>query len=70
MILQVTDSGQLILPAELVQAPPRTPLEAKRQGDAVVVKPVPAASSRRRPLTFPNLAGPAVDESEARRSST
>jgi hypothetical protein len=63
MVLQVTDSGELILPAELVQAPPRTTLEAERQGDALVIKPVPAPSSRRGPLTFPNLAGRLVNES-------
>lgn len=40
MILEVSDSGELILPAELVQAAPHTRLEAERQGEKVVLKPV------------------------------
>ena len=63
MVLQVTDSGELILPAELVQAPPHTILKAERQGETLVVKPVLASSLPRRPLTFPNLTGRLVDES-------
>ena len=61
MVLQVTDSGELVLPAELVQAPPRTTLEAERQGNALVVK-LTAADKIQRRLSFPNLAGRLVDE--------
>jgi hypothetical protein len=46
MILQVTDSGELVLPAELVQAPPCTTLEAERHGEAVTLKPVSATAGR------------------------
>jgi hypothetical protein len=46
MILQVTDSGELVLPAELVQAPPCTTLEAERHGETVTVKPVSATAGR------------------------
>jgi len=41
MLLEVTDSGDLLLPAALIQAPPGTKLEAERQGEALIVKPAP-----------------------------
>src|SRR4051794_5189577 len=62
MLLQVTDSGELILPAELVQAPPRTKVEAERHGDAVVVKPTPPAPLHSAAFQFPSLPGHLVDE--------
>jgi hypothetical protein len=40
MILKVNDDGEVLIPAELVQASPHTRLEAGRQGDSVVLKPV------------------------------
>jgi len=40
MILEVNDAGELLLPPELVQAAPHTRLEAGREGEAVVLKPV------------------------------
>ncbi len=59
MVLEVNDAGELLLPAELVQAAPHTQLEADRQGDALVLKPVvPAEPPQRRSIldgwpTFP-----------------
>lgn len=40
MVLEVNDAGEVLLPAELVQAAPHTQLEADRQGDNLVLKPV------------------------------
>lgn len=40
MIVEVNDAGEILIPAELVQAPPHTRLEAEREGDAVVLKPL------------------------------
>jgi len=51
MIQKVDDSGDVVLPAELIQAPPQTALEAERSGDAVILrlagaeKETPAAGS-------------------------
>jgi hypothetical protein len=42
MLLQSNDAGELVLPPELVQAPPRTAFEVERQGNAVVVQVPPA----------------------------
>ncbi len=63
MLLQVTDSGELILPAELVRALPHTEVEAERHGDAVVVKPtLLTANCHPTAFRFPNLPGHFVDE--------
>ena len=40
MIVEVNDAGEILVPAELVQAPPHTRLEAGRDGDSVVLKPL------------------------------
>lgn len=40
MIIEVNDAGEILVPAELVQAPPHTRLEADREGDSVVLKPI------------------------------
>ena len=61
MILQVTDSGELILPAELVQAPPHTSLEVERHGDAIVLKSKSAAPKRFSIRTLPTLPGRFAD---------
>jgi hypothetical protein len=58
MIVEVNDRGELVLPAELVQAAPHTRLDADRKGDAVVLKPVAEATPEPRNildgwLTFP-----------------
>jgi hypothetical protein len=46
MVLEVNDAGEVLLPAELVQAAPHTQLEADRQGDALVLKPIVVTPSR------------------------
>jgi hypothetical protein len=40
MIVEVNDAGEILVPAELVQAAPHTRLNAHREGDSVVLKPV------------------------------
>ena len=40
MIVEVNDAGEILIPAELVQAAPRTRLKADREGDSVVLKPL------------------------------
>jgi hypothetical protein len=40
MTLTVSPTGELVLPAELVPAAPNQPIEAAREGDILVVKPV------------------------------
>jgi hypothetical protein len=40
MIIEVNEAGEILVPAELVQAPPHTRLEANREGDLVVLKPL------------------------------
>lgn len=46
MIVEVNDAGEILVPAELVQAPPHTRLEAGRDGDAVVLKPIEEKPAR------------------------
>lgn len=58
MVLEVNDHGELLLPAELVQAPPHTQLEAGRQGDAVVLKAVEERKPKRTHiLDLPTFSG-------------
>ena len=40
MIIEVNEAGEIVIPAELVQAAPHTRLEAGREGDSLVLKPV------------------------------
>lgn len=40
MIVEVNDAGEILVPAELVQAAPRTRLKADREGNALVLKPL------------------------------
>jgi virulence-associated protein VagC len=49
MINEVNDAGEIVIPAELVQAPPHTKIEVDREGEAVVLKPVdkPAEAAKR-----------------------
>jgi hypothetical protein len=50
VIIEVNESGDILIPAELMQAPPHTGLEAGREGDSVVLKPLvekPARGMRR-----------------------
>jgi hypothetical protein len=54
MLLQVNDVGELVLPAEIVQAAPHTTLNAERCGDAVVLKPAVAAEPSASWLDLPS----------------
>lgn len=50
MIVEVNDAGEIMIPAELVQAPPHTRLNANREGDLVLLQRLnekPAARSKR-----------------------
>ena len=47
MIVEVNDAGDILVPAELVQATPHTRLEADREGDAVILRPLTERSARR-----------------------
>ena len=47
MIVEINDAGEILVPAELVQAAPHTRLKADREGDAVVLKPLPERPARR-----------------------
>jgi hypothetical protein len=38
MIFEVGDTGEILVPAELVQTAPHTRLEADREGDSAVLK--------------------------------
>jgi hypothetical protein len=40
MIVEVHEAGEILIPAELVQASPHTRLSADRDGDSVVLKPL------------------------------
>ncbi len=40
MVLEVSDLGELVLPPELVQAPPHSKLAVERQGESLVCKPL------------------------------
>jgi hypothetical protein len=47
MIVEVNDAGEIIVPAELVQAAPHTRLEANRQGDVLILRPLTVRPARR-----------------------
>lgn len=60
MIVEVNDAGEILVPAELVQAPPHTRLRADREGDSVVLKPLaerPSGRNRRLIDSLPVLEG-------------
>ena len=44
MILTVSPTGELTLPAELVPAEPNTQVQAERQGDSLCVRPAPSSA--------------------------
>ncbi len=46
MIIEVNDAGEVLVPAELVQAKPHTRMQAARDGDSLVLKPVIPKSMR------------------------
>jgi hypothetical protein len=56
MIVEVNEAGEILIPAELVQAPPHTRLKADRQGDSVVLKPL-AEKPHRLIDSLPTLEG-------------
>jgi hypothetical protein len=43
MIVEVNDSGEILIPAELVRAAPQPRLEADRDGEFVILKPLRGA---------------------------
>src|ERR1035437_565886 len=60
MIVEVNDGGEILVPAELVQAAPHTRLKADREGDSVVLKPLaekPMERSHRLVDSLPILEG-------------
>jgi hypothetical protein len=64
MIVEVNDAGEILVPAELVQAAPHTRIEADRQGDSVILRPVRETPKRRNPRivdSLPVLEGRLVD---------
>jgi len=64
MIVEVNDAGEILVPAELVQAAPHTRLKADREGDSVVLKPLaakPAGRRRRLIDSLPVLEGRLAD---------
>jgi hypothetical protein len=63
MIVEVNDAGEILVPAELVQAPPHTHLQADREGDSVVLKPLAEKPARRTSLasSLPILEGRLAD---------
>jgi hypothetical protein len=66
MVLRVNASGDVVLPAELIQAAPDSPLEAERQGDAIILRPPDARgakSARRSILDLPTIHTRPVDAS-------
>jgi hypothetical protein len=64
MIVEVNDAGEILVPAELVQAAPHTRLRADREGDSVVLKPLavkPTGRSRCLVDSLPVLEGRLAD---------
>src|SRR5271155_2868594 len=64
MIVEVNDAGEILVPAELVQAATRTRLNADREGDSVVLKPLaekPREQSYRLVDSLPILEGRLAD---------
>jgi hypothetical protein len=47
MIVEVNEAGEILVPAELVQAAPHTRLKADREGDSVVLTPLAKRPARR-----------------------
>jgi hypothetical protein len=64
VIVEVNDAGEILVPSELVQAPPHSRLKADREGDSVVLKPLlaePVDRSRCLADSFPTLEGQLAD---------
>lgn len=47
MIVEVNDAGEILVPAELIRTTPHTLLNANREGNSVVLKPLPEESAGR-----------------------
>ena len=66
MIVEVSDAGEILVPAELVRAAPHTRLEADREGDSVILRPLAKTPARRNqrieslPVLEGRLADPAM----------
>jgi hypothetical protein len=67
VIVEVNESGEILTPAELVQAPPHTRLEAERDGNAVILEPIADKPARKaRPISsLPVLEGRLADPAMA-----
>jgi len=63
VIVEVNGAGEILVPAELGQAPPPTCLEADREGDSVVLKPLSRKPAGRTQLAswLPVLEGRLTD---------
>jgi hypothetical protein len=63
LIVEVNDAGEILVPAELVQAAPHTRVDAAREGDSVVLKPLTGVAIRKtEPISaLPVLEGHLVD---------
>ena len=64
MIVEVNDAGEILVPAELVQAAPHTRLKADREGDALVLKPLAEKAPTKGPGivdSLPTLEGRLAD---------
>lgn len=61
MILEVNDAGEVILPAELVQAAPHTQLVADRRGNRLVLRQVAVLQPQPSILTLPVFHGKVSD---------
>ena len=59
MIVEVNEAGEILIPAELVQAPSHTRLEADREGDLDYAEALAGDACRKRPLRgrFPPVSG-------------
>jgi len=66
MIVEVNDAGEILVPAELVQAAPHTRINADREGDSVVLKPL---AEKPREMGEPSGASriPRLDDTAGRR---
>ncbi len=62
MVLEVNDAGEVLLPAELVQAAPHTQMEAGRQGDALILTPLTSTERVHILDCLPVIPGRFVDE--------
>ncbi len=65
MIVEVNESGDILIPAELVQSAPHVRLQAERKGDLLVLRPVdlgPSPSSEGLAHDLPVISGRLFDD--------